>query len=144
MRQALETKGRWTGELEIIGPDGRRMPASVGVVAHRDEHGNIEYYSALSRDLSDQRSMTAARRRSETMLRAIVQSSPLAIFALDSRGSVQVWNRASEELFGWSADEVVGHKHEFVVDADEEMGALVEPRLRRRNRQGASSAVRAS
>ena len=54
--------------------------------------------------------MTAARRRSETMLRAIVQSSPLAIFALDSRGSVQVWNHASEELFGWSADEVVGHK----------------------------------
>ena len=45
LRQALETKGRWTGELEIIGPDGRRMPASVGVVAHRDEHGEIEYYS---------------------------------------------------------------------------------------------------
>jgi diguanylate cyclase (GGDEF)-like protein/PAS domain S-box-containing protein len=125
LRHALETKGRWTGELDIIGPGGRRMPASVGVVAHRDEHGAIEYYSALSRDLSDQRSMTAARRRSETMLRAIVQSSPLAIFALDSHGSVQVWNRASEELFGWSADEVVGHKHEFVVDADEELSALV-------------------
>ena len=93
MRQAIIDHGRWAGELEIRGRD-RRIAASVVVSGHRDANGRYEYFSALSRDISDQRAAEAARRRSETALRAIVQSSPLPIFALDARGTVHVWNRA--------------------------------------------------
>ena len=55
-----------------------RIPASVVVNGHRDANGRYEYFSAISRDISDQRANEAARRRSETALRAVVQSSPLA------------------------------------------------------------------
>jgi diguanylate cyclase (GGDEF)-like protein/PAS domain S-box-containing protein len=79
-----------------------------------------------TRDLTDERASDDARRRSETMLRAIVQSSPLAIFALDSRGGVHVWNRASEQMFGWSAGEIVGTKPALTTDdATDELHALI-------------------
>ena len=111
----LLTKGQWGGEIIAVSPrTGRRMPVSIGVVAHLDEHGNFEYLSALSRDLTEQKRAEAARRRSEAVLRAIVQSSPMSIFALDASGTVQMWNRASEDLFGWSADEAVGRTLPFI------------------------------
>src|SRR5262249_27978783 len=98
IRDALVEYGRWSGELDVHGVD-RTIPASVVLTAHRDAEGRFEYFSALSRDITERRAVDAARRRSEGALRAIVQSSPLAIFAVDADGAVQVWNHACEELF---------------------------------------------
>ncbi len=39
---------------------------------------------------------------------AMIQSSPAAIMLLDADGVVQSWNAAAEQMFGWSADEVIG------------------------------------
>jgi len=59
--------------------------------------------------------LAAQGRRSETALRdaheqlqAVIQSSPLAIYALDRAGNVLTWNPAAEALYGWRAAEVVG------------------------------------
>ena len=54
------------------------------------------------------RTETALRHTSET-LSALIQASPLAIFALDGAGKVTSWNPAAERLFGWRASEVLGH-----------------------------------
>jgi PAS domain S-box-containing protein len=40
-------------------------------------------------------------------LRAIIRSSPLAIFTLDLNGTIRSWNHAAERLFGWTEEEVV-------------------------------------
>ena len=128
LEAALEVTHEWSGELVGIGAGGRRVPMSVGVVAHFDESGQVEYYSSLARDLTEYKAADAARRRTEVVLRAIVQSSPLAIYALDARGTVHVWNRAAEEVFGWSANEVVGSTPPFVDDStrDESDGLLAQ------------------
>src|SRR5581483_2575993 len=46
--------------------------------------------------------------------RAIVQASPLAIIALDKAGLVTLWNPAAENLFGWTAREVLGRPLPFI------------------------------
>ena len=40
---------------------------------------------------------------------SLIEASPLPIIAIDRAGLVQIWNRAAEELFGWTRAEVVGH-----------------------------------
>ena len=124
-RKAITDFGRWSGELDVRGVD-LRIPASVVVTGHRDANGRYEYFSAVSRDITERRSIDAARRRSEAALRSIVQSSPLSIFAVDAAGVVHVWNRASEELFGWSSSEVIGSLPPF-IDSAAEMRALTAP-----------------
>jgi diguanylate cyclase (GGDEF)-like protein/PAS domain S-box-containing protein len=59
----------------------------------------------------------AGRRRTEVVLRSIVQHSPLAICALDRNGAIQLWNRACETMFGWGADFVQGSKPPFLTGA---------------------------
>lgn len=41
-------------------------------------------------------------------LEAIIDNSPLAIYASDLNGNVRSWNRAAEAVFGWTEQEAVG------------------------------------
>lgn len=50
-------------------------------------------------------------------LRALIQASPLATIALDVEGRVTLWNPAAEVIFGWTAEEVLGHPLPYVPDA---------------------------
>jgi len=51
---------------------------------------------------------------------ALLQGSPLAIFAVDQDGSVLIWNRAGERLFGWQEQEVLGRANPIVPEGREE------------------------
>jgi diguanylate cyclase (GGDEF)-like protein/PAS domain S-box-containing protein len=44
----------------------------------------------------------------------IVRDAPIAIYALDLEGIVLSWNRAAEELFGWTAAEAIGQRAPFL------------------------------
>jgi diguanylate cyclase (GGDEF)-like protein/PAS domain S-box-containing protein len=125
MRQSIMDHGRWAGELDVHGLDFR-IPASVVVTGHRDASGRYEYFSALSRDITERRATDAARRRSEAALRSIVQSSPLPIFAVDVGGTVQLWNRACEDVFGWTAAEAIGSLPPFTASGAD-LSALTAP-----------------
>ena len=41
---------------------------------------------------------------------AILESAPMAMFAVGLDGSVSFWNAAAERLLGWSSSEVVGNR----------------------------------
>jgi diguanylate cyclase (GGDEF)-like protein/PAS domain S-box-containing protein len=55
---ALPTANRlgvWSGEIDLLMPDGSEMPVSQVVVAHRRPDGSINYYSSITRDLTEKR-----------------------------------------------------------------------------------------
>src|SRR5947209_8740127 len=57
---ALPTANRlgvWSGEIDLLLPDGSEMPVSQVVVAHRRPDGSIDYYSSITRDLTEKRSI---------------------------------------------------------------------------------------
>ena len=45
----------WAGEVELLLPDGSEVPVSQVVVAHRRPDGSIDYYSSITRDISERR-----------------------------------------------------------------------------------------
>lgn len=55
------------------------------------------------------------RQRAETALhltnirlQVILDTSPVAILSADGEGRIQSWNKTAENLFGWTAEEVIG------------------------------------
>jgi PAS domain S-box-containing protein len=50
---------------------------------------------------------------------SLIETSPLPIVALDSRGLVQIWNHAAEEVFGWKREEVIGRPPPYVPPEEE-------------------------
>ncbi|EDM80135.1 Multi-sensor Hybrid Histidine Kinase [Plesiocystis pacifica SIR-1] len=45
---------------------------------------------------------------------AFVDSSPVTILTLDPEMRVTMWNRAAEQMFGWTADEILGRPYPLV------------------------------
>jgi diguanylate cyclase (GGDEF)-like protein/PAS domain S-box-containing protein len=62
-RAAIRT-GAWHGENRLLGPDGRSVPVSQVVVAHRiDPDGPVTSFSTICRDVSDQQRLEDQLRR---------------------------------------------------------------------------------
>jgi PAS domain S-box-containing protein len=59
--------------------------------------------TAISRILAEQ-----SRGDAIADLEAVIAASPLATWAVDGRGSITMWNKAAEKVFGWRAAEVAG------------------------------------
>ncbi len=55
--------------------------------------------------------------RAAPAIEAIVDASPLAIFATDLQGRITHWNAAAERVFGWSRREALGQRLPFVPPA---------------------------
>ena len=55
-----------------------------------------------------QRQLLEQARRSESRLRALVDTAGDGVVLFDAQGTIQSFNGAAERLFGWRADEVVG------------------------------------
>ncbi len=51
----------------------------------------------------------------EWLCRQIVDESHLAIIFGDREGRIQLWNRGAEEMFGWTAAEVMGQTMDLII-----------------------------
>jgi two-component system cell cycle sensor histidine kinase/response regulator CckA len=89
--------------------DGREFAVDIALsYLHTDEGG---FVSAAIRDITDRRDAEAAQAR----LAAIVNSSVVAIIGKTTGGTITSWNPAAGEVFGWSAEEVVGRPVNFLI-----------------------------
>jgi PAS domain S-box-containing protein len=62
-----------------------------------------------ARTLDDRvRERTAALRRTNRELSAIIAASPVAIYMLDHDGTVMLWTASAERVFGYTKEEVIG------------------------------------
>ena len=57
--------------------------------------------------------------RVRSLLAAIVESSNDAIVGTDRDGSITTWNRAAEEIYGYSAAEIIGMPVSMLMPADD-------------------------
>ena len=97
----LESAGEWTGDLINRRKDGSKLVVAVHCVQLAGE------------DLVVETNVATGRRNPESdYYAAIVESSDDAILATTLEGMITSWNRASENMFQYSADEMVG----FTVD----------------------------
>jgi two-component system NtrC family sensor kinase len=62
-------------------------------------------------------SLYAQVRQSEERFRSVAESSTDAIIVADSTGKIASWNRAAQELFGYTSDDIVGWPVDVLVPA---------------------------
>jgi len=81
-----------------------------------DEQGEVKGYFALISDIAEAKRYEAEQkqieeqiRQSEARLRLILQNMPVMLDAFDENWNIIEWNRDSERVTGYQADEVVGN-----------------------------------
>lgn len=93
-------------ERVLLAGDGGRIPVLKTVRSF--EEGGRSYLVESFLDIRELKEAHAALAMNNESLRAVIETSPLAIIAVDEHRRVTIWNRASEQLFGWTATEVTG------------------------------------
>jgi len=121
-------KGIWVGESMVWDDQRQEFPVSHMVIAHRDKHGKVEYFSGLMRDISAAKAAEQALRESEHRLRMVTDHLPALISYLDWDLRFRFVNKAYQDWFGVEPEQLIGRSmREFYGD---EAWAQMEPHLR--------------
>ncbi|MBB4220481.1 PAS domain-containing protein [Variovorax guangxiensis] len=120
--------GIWVGESMVWDARREAFPASHMVIAHRDKHGKVEYFSGLMRDISAAKAAERALRDSEHRLRMVTDHLPALISYLDRDLRFRFVNKAHQDWFGIPTEQLLGMG--LWKFYGEEAWAEMEPHLR--------------
>ena len=116
-------------ELIIERPDGSRRNVLSHAEPIRDTAGQVVGIVNMLVDITEQKRANLAVRQ----LAAIVESSDDAILSKDLDGVITSWNRGAEQLFGYTAGQMIGQPVALIISAEH---PNEEPDILRRIRRG--------
>jgi PAS domain S-box-containing protein len=105
---AAAAHGHFEDEGWQLRKDGTGFSANTVMTALRDAHGHLKGYSRITRDKTE-------RRRTEEMLRSVVDHVIEGIITIDSEGTIESFNPAAEKLFGYGASEAIGQNVKMLM-----------------------------
>ncbi|MBW4513392.1 MAG: PAS domain S-box protein [Scytonematopsis contorta HA4267-MV1] len=111
----LLSEGIWKGEGCLLHRNGKEIPISQIVIAHKNENGEVEYLSAISRDITDIKSAEVQLKQSQQRLARLIEQTPIGVMEFNPQGEFIEWNPAAEKIFGYTKDEVRGQTFKLIV-----------------------------
>ena len=132
------------GGLDLAGlhKDGTELPLEIGLSFVNSEEGTLAL--ALISDISERkrsadelRQANASLKAQEAQLRSFLEAASQGILAIDQRGRIVLVNGRTEEMFGYSRQELVGQELEILLPGRYRTGHVAhraiffdEPRVR--------------
>jgi len=88
--------------------DGHILQVALAVSPIRDGTGKIVGVSKIAYDITDRKHTEIELQAREAHLRAILETVPDSIVAIDQRGFIASFSPSAERQFGYAAEEVIG------------------------------------
>ena len=97
-------------EHRVVRPNGDVRTVQEHGYVVRDENGEALSIFGTVQDITERKQAEEEIRAINTRLSAILQASPVGIIVWDLQNTVQLWNPAAEQIYGYSAVEVLGKR----------------------------------
>jgi PAS domain S-box-containing protein len=110
MWETIQSGQVWRGEFCNRKKDGSLYWEKASISSIKNEQNQITHYVAVKHDITENKKTEENLQRAHRTLQTIISISPLPIIAAKKDGAVTLWNKAAERLFGWSEEEVLGHR----------------------------------
>lgn len=106
---AIANRSSYISEFRVIRPDNGAViwVQDRGQVTY-DEQGNLFSIEGILFDITDRKQSEEALRQALQKLNFHVENTPMAVIEWDGALRIIRWAGAAEQIFGWSADEVLG------------------------------------
>jgi PAS domain S-box-containing protein len=132
-------KGSWLGETAIIAEDGREIPVSQLIIAHKSPEGEVDYISTVMRDLSNRKQIEKSLKERaeelewvnqelvETTLLLKKRNQELDRFAYVTSHDLKAPLRAIANLATWLGEDLEGQ----IPQENQEQLQLMQSRVQR-------------
>jgi PAS domain S-box-containing protein len=97
--------------------DGTGLPVEYGVTPVLREGSLIGSVVSFT-DITERRRAEQRLRETERFFRSVLESAPDALMVVDHNGAMQLANAQTENVFGYTRDELVGQAVEMLVPED--------------------------
>lgn len=117
VREAVATRqleGLYDEEYRIVRPDGSIVWIRDRAFPVRNAQGDVYRVTGVAQDIT-------VRRQNEDRLReqaSLLDKAQDAIIVRDLDHRITYWNKSAERLYGWTAEEVVGHTVKDILYKD--------------------------
>ncbi|HIJ89775.1 MAG: PAS domain S-box protein [Desulfobulbaceae bacterium] len=108
MWQTISAGKIWQGEVCNRKKDGTLFWEHATISPVTDNHGKVVSYIAVKEDISERKQLTDTLQEHTEILASIAAAALSAIIMMDSDGRITFWNKAAEQIFGWSREEALG------------------------------------
>ncbi len=107
--QSICIKQPYVIEYRIIQPNGNFVWVYDKGQGIFSENGEVLWLDGVILDITERKQTEANLRDTQTFLNSILENLPISVFLKDAKElNIMYWNKASEELFGYSREEVLG------------------------------------
>ena len=108
IRRAIDEEESVRETIRNCRKDGTLFWNRLTISPVTDETGELMNWVGFQEDVTHQIAREQTLEETTQRLEAIIEASPNAILALDADGTIQLWNDAAEDLFGYDSDAVIG------------------------------------
>lgn len=129
--------GVWRGETAIKTSDGREIPVSQVIMAHRMYDGKLTYFSTIMRDISERLKNERLLNESQERYRNIIEHSTNAFYTHDVDHVITYISPQFQDIMGYTPEEAMKKWTDFITDnpINEEALRLTEEAIRTGIRQ---------
>jgi len=101
-------------EIYLKDKDGSQRPFSITTLLMRDSQGAPAKLIGSMHDISERKKVEKALQESEARYRTLLGAIPGPVVVYDPEGKVTYVNDAFQRIYGWSKEELTGHRIDFV------------------------------
>jgi PAS domain S-box-containing protein len=95
-------------EFPLFAKDGTRVMVLLNSSTRRDANGKITGVLGVGQDITQIDTLRTASESIAKELRQFIETANAPIFGIDNQGLVNEWNQTSEDITGFSKNEVLG------------------------------------
>ena len=116
LRRVAESRGPVSLEVEFVRKDGSRFEGVLTSSVQRDAKGLPAFLNGVIEDVSARKQAERELARERMLTQAIFESVPGLLYLYDSEARLVRWNKAHEDMMGFSAEELRGRSiHDWFV-----------------------------
>ena len=106
LQKAVEIKSKQACKLKLTRKDGSLFYALIETIAVIDSKGKLDHYRSSLTDITEIVRAEEALTQEKLFSEAVTDSLPGLFFVLDEKGQLARWNKNTEEISGYSAEEL--------------------------------------